>query len=202
MQMMKTKVIKTETLERRIKKLHTMAEYAQESCKAIVFHAGRLANLMPTDEQKNACQEMIASINDWCNSMKILDSTMKATEAMYSKHLSSDGKSCEVIEAVPVCPKGFVPNTFQMTEIFYRVGYYVIEGDPFKTGQREYTATDILKDIQELDTNVIFCLKALIHANYQGIWKSTGLLVNRLYDFEPTAYIYKLVKSYNVDMTD
>lgn len=59
-----------------------------------------------------------------------------------------------------------------------------------------------MKDIQELNTNVVLCLKALIHASYNGIWESTGLLVNRLYDFEPNVYIYKLLKSYNVDMEE
>ncbi len=199
---MKTKMIKTEILERRFKKLHTMTEFVRDCCKAIVLHADRLANLMPTEEQESAKKNMIISINEWCDNLDILDSTMKATEAMYYKHLSSDGKSCEVMESIPVCSKGFVPNTFQMIEVFYRVGYYVIEGDPFKTGQREYTSTDIMKDIQELDTNVVLCLKALIHASYNGIWESTGLLINRLYDFEPNVYIYKLLKSYNVDMEE
>ena len=199
---MKTKIIKTETIERRFKKLHTLAEFAQESCKAIVFHAERLANLMPTEEQKTACLEMKVSINEWCDNLNILNSTMKATEEMYYKHLSADGTSCKVIEAIPVCPKGYMPNTFQMTEVFYRVGYYVIEGDPLKIGKREYLVADIMNDIQELDTNVIFCLKALINATYQGIWESTGLLINRLYDFEPNAHIYKLLKSYNVEMEE
>jgi len=145
---------------------------------------------------------MIISINEWCDNLDILDSTMKATEAMYYKHLSADGANCEVIESIPVYPKEYMPNTFQMAEAFFRVGYYSIEGDPFKIAEREYTIADIMKDIQELDTNVVLCLKALIHASYNGIWESTGLLVNRLYDFEPNVYIYKLLKSYNVDMEE
>ena len=199
---MKTKMIKTEILERRFKKLHTMTEFVRDCCKAIVLHADRLANLMPTEEQESAHKNMIISINEWCDNLDILDSTMKATEAMYYKHLSADGTNCEVIESIPVCPKGYMPNTFQMTEAFFRVGYYSIEGDPFKIAEREYTIADIMKDIQELDTNVVLCLKALIHASYNGIWESTGLLVNRLYDFEPNVYIYKLLKSYNVDMEE
>lgn len=200
--MMKTKMIKTEILERRFKKLHTMTEFARDSCKAIVLHADRLANLMPTEEQKSAHKNMIISVNEWCDNLDILDSTMKATETMYYKHLSADGMNCEVIESIPVCPKGYMPNTFQMTEAFYRVGYYAIEGDPFKISEREYTTADIMKDIQELNTNVVLCLKALINASYNGIWESTGLLINRLYDFEPNVYIYKLLKSYNVDMVE
>lgn len=196
---MKTKLIKTETLERRFRKLQMMADFAQESCKAIVFHAGRLANLVPTEEQKSAYQEMVSAINRWCEHLSILDSTIKATEEMYYKHLTADGKCCEVIEAIPLLHKNYMPNTFQMTEAFYRVGYYQIEGDPFKVGNKDYTTTDIMKNIQELNTNVIFCLKALARASYQGIWESTGILVNRLVDFEPYEAICKLLRSYDIE---
>ena len=199
---MKTKMIKTEILERRFKKLHTMTEFVRDCCKAIVLHADRLANLMPTEEQESAHKNMIISINEWCDNLDILDSTMKATEAMYYKHLSADGTNCEVIESIPVYPKEYMPNTFQMTETFYRVGYYVIEGDPLKLGNKEYTVEDIMKNIQELDTNIVLCLKALINATYQGVWDSTGLIINKLFDFEPNAYIYKLLKSYKVNMEE
>ncbi|MDD4591400.1 MAG: hypothetical protein PHG06_13380, partial [Parabacteroides sp.] len=81
-------------------------------------------------------------------------------------------------------------------------GYYVIEGDPLKLGNKEYTVEDIMKNIQELQTNIVLCLKALINATYQGVWDSTGLIINKLFDFEPNAYIYKLLKSYNVNMEE
>ena len=197
---MKTKLIKTETLERRFKKLQTMADFAQESCKAIVFHAGRLAHLVPTEEQQRAYQEMVSATNRWCEHFSILDSTIKATEEMYYHHLTADGKCCEVIEAIPMLRKAYMPNTFQMTDTFYQVGYYTIEGDPFKVGNKEYTVADIMKNIQELNTNVIFCLKVLARASYQGIWESTGILISRLVDFEPYEAICKLLKSYDVEL--
>lgn len=137
----------------------------------------------------------------WIDKLNILNSTMMATEAMYYKQKSLND-CCEVIETIPACAKGYMPNTFQMTETFYRVGYYVIEGDPLKLGNKEYTVEDIMKNIQELDTNIVLCLKALINATYQGVWDSTGLIINKLFDFEPNAYIYKLLKSYKVNMEE
>ena len=74
---------------------------------------------------------MVYSINIWIDKLNILNSTMMATEAMYYKQKSLND-CCEVIETIPACAKGYMPNAFQMTETFYRVGYYVIEGDPLK----------------------------------------------------------------------
>lgn len=145
---------------------------------------------------------MVSAINGWCEHLSILASTIKATEAMYYKHLTPDGKNCEVIEAIPMLRKAYMPNTFQMAEVFYQVGYYQLEGDPFKVGNKVYTVVDIMKNIQELNTNVIFCLKALVHASYQGIWESTGILINRLVDFEPYEAICKLLKSYGVELEE
>src|SRR5574344_994917 len=102
--MMKTKMIKTEIFERRFNKRHAITELVRDSCKASVLHADRLDNLMPTEEQKTAHKNMIISINEWCDNLDILDSTMKATEAMYYKHLYADGTNCEVIESIPVYP--------------------------------------------------------------------------------------------------
>ncbi len=198
---MTTKTIKISLLEKKFKKLHTMVDFAKESCQAILFHTKRLEDLKPTEEQKVAYQEMNKSIKVWVNKLNILDSTMRATETMYFKQKSTDD-CCDAIETVPSCPKGYMPNTFQMTEAFYRVGYYVIEGDPLKLCNKEYTIEDIMKNIQELDTNIILCLKALMNAPYQGIWDSTGLIVNKLFDFEPNVYIYKLLKSYKVNMEE
>ena len=198
---MTTKTINISLLEKKFKKLHTMVDFAKESCQAILFHTKRLAELNPTEDQKTAYQEMVYSINIWIDKLNILNSTMMATEAMYYKQKSLND-CCEVIETIPACAKGYMPNTFQMTETFYRVGYYVIEGDPLKLGNKEYTVEDIMKNIQELQTNIVLCLKALINATYQGVWDSTGLIINKLFDFEPNAYIYKLLKSYNVNMEE
>ena len=199
--MIKTKNIKIETLERRFKKLHTIVIFAQENCKAILFHAKRLENLMPNEEQNTAYQVMIEALNNWCNDLNILVSTMEVTKTMYYKHLSTDGLNCEVMEAFPMCIKCYVPNTFLMSEALYRVGYYEIEGDPFKIGEREYSAAEIMKNIQELETNVMLCLKSLITATYTGIWEFTGSLINRLYDSMPNAHIDKLFASYCIEKT-
>lgn len=65
---------------------------------------------MQTEDKKSTYQEMIVSINEWRDNLDIFDSTMKATEEMYYRHLSADGMNCEVIEAIPVCLKGYMPN--------------------------------------------------------------------------------------------
>ena len=111
---MTTKTIKISLLEKKFKKLHTMVDFAKESCQAILFHTKRLEDLKPTEEQKVAYQEMNKSIKVWVNKLNILDSTMRATETMYFKQKSTDD-CCDVIETVPSCPKGYMPNTFQMT---------------------------------------------------------------------------------------
>ena len=46
---MTTKTIKISLLEKKFKKLHTMVDFAKESCQAILFHSKRLAELNPTE---------------------------------------------------------------------------------------------------------------------------------------------------------
>lgn len=195
---MKVRTIKTETLKRRFKKLYTIVDFIQESCKAIILHSKLLESQGYTEEQKIAYMEMIASTKEWYDKVHILLSNIKTIEEMYYKNISIDGLECEVIETIPICNNGYGPNTFQMSEVLFRVGYYNIEGDPLKLAKREYTITEILKNIQELDANVSLCLKALINTTYQGIWEPIGLIVNKLFDYEPQNYICKFLVSYGI----
>jgi hypothetical protein len=107
------KAIKTEILEKRFQKLHTLIEYAQECCKAIEQQTNQLEKQGQTKQQEIANLELRTSINQWCDSLSILDSSMKEAEELCYRHKSADGKVCETFDPIPVCPKEYMPTHFK-----------------------------------------------------------------------------------------
>jgi len=67
---------------------------------------------------------------------------MQSVESQYIDHLSEDKTKCVLIEEVPTYTKNEIPNTFQMSEKLFSIGYYEMEGDPY--GAKEHKKNSIL----------------------------------------------------------
>ena len=181
----KIKEILVSTLEGRFKKLHDAANFVEDCSNALAFHAEELKKFDLADEQTNAIDKLNDSINTWTDKFSTLAEKMQSVESQYIDHLSEDKTKCVLIEEVPTYTKNEIPNTFQMSEKLFSIGYYEMEGDPYGAKEHKYTREAILNNLQELHMNVVLCIKALVNASYNGIWKEVELAVFEIYDTMP-----------------
>ena len=181
----KTKEILVSTLEGRFKKLHDTANFAKDCSNALAFHSEELMQFELTTEQVNAICKLNDSIGSWTDKFSKLAEKMQSVESQYIDHLSKDKTKCVLIEEIPTYAKNEIPNTFQMSEMLFDIGYYKMEGDPYGAKGHKYTREAILNNLQELHMNVVLCIKALVNASYNGIWKEVELAVFEIYDTMP-----------------
>jgi len=198
--MAKKKMIKTSTLEYRFNKLHNAANYAEDCCKAIVFHSDRLLQLQPTPEQEERIAEMQQSIEEWCDKFASLASEMQKAESLYFDHLSDDKTKVELFEEIP-SPSGAIPDYFKIEGKLLDIGYIDVEGDPYKVEERKFSVQEIISDIQELDLYVVLCIKALAYPDYTGVWESVGKRACEIYEYDAKESIYRFLVSYGVDFS-
>jgi hypothetical protein len=196
----KAKEILTSTLEGRFKKLHDAANFAEESCKAIAFHAEELKQFEISEEQYIIIEKMDSVIDIWCNKFVHLAEQTQEVESIYWENLSEDKSKCVLIEEVPSYSKTEIPNIFQMTEKLFDIGYFKIDG--ISEPNQHFSKEGILANIKELQMNIVLCIKALANANYKGIWKPVEETVFDIYDFEPGNNIFKLLKAYGVELDE
>src|SRR5574344_117850 len=192
--MTKTKIIKTATLEKRFEKLHQATNYAEECVKAIVFHAERLLQDDQSNAQSGAYLKMSAAVEAWCDKFAKLGSAMQKVESQYYEHLTNNNSECELIEVVPNFKKnGYAtPDSFQLDAKFFEIGYYELEGDPYSVSIHVFTIGEIVADIQFLQTNMIFFVKALASADYKGIWEQVGEIFIDIFQAVPNTEISNL----------
>lgn len=188
------KTIKIETLEKRFEKLHSAANNAEVCAKAIVFHASRL---LP---QSEAFVNMREAVEEWQSKFSRLASALQKAGSSYYAKLSGDGKSCELIEEVPNFKKrGFTtPNTYQIEVKLFEIGYYELEGDPYAVSNHVFTEEEIIADIQRLHYDMISFVKALVNADYFGIWKDAGKIVGEIFDTIPDAAITDFLEAHEM----
>lgn len=197
------KTIKTATLEKRFEKLHNAANYAEECVKAIVFHAERLSQEEQSNVQSGAYLKMSAAIEEWCDKFAKLGSAMQKVESLYYEHLTNNNTECEFVDAVPNFKKyGYAtPDSFLVEAKLFEIGYYELEGDPYSVSTHVFTTEDIVADIQFLQTNMIFFVKALANADYKGIWEQVGEIVIDIFQTVPNTEISSLLETYGVDFS-
>ena len=195
----KTKEILVSTLERRFKKLHDAANFAEDCSNALAFHSEKLMQFELTTEQVNAICKLNNSIGFWTDKFSILADKMQSVESQYIDHLSEDKTRCVLIEEVPTYAKNEIPNTFQMSEKLFDIGYYKMEGDPYGTKEHKYTREVILNNLQELHMNVVLCIKALVSASYNGIWKEVEQVVFEIYDTMPSNQFINMCKLFAIN---
>lgn len=191
------KTIKIETLEKRFDKLHKAANYAEECGKAIVFHAARLSQLELTSGQMKAYNDMEEAVEQWCDMFAKLASAMQEVEGKYYDQRVNDS-DCELIQAVPSFKKnGYtVPETFPIDAKLFDIGYYELEGDPYNVAKHDFSVKETLADIQFLWENMVFFVKALANAEYEGIWQPVGEIVISIYDAIPNQQISYILENY------
>ena len=195
----KTKEILVSTLEGRFKKLHDTANFAKDCSNALAFHSEELMQFELTTEQVNAICKLNDSIGSWTDKFSILAEKMQSVESQYIDHLSEDKTKCVLIEEIPAYAKNEIPNTFQMSEKLFDIGYYKMEGDPYGTKEHKYTREVILNNLQELHMNVVLCIKALVSASYNGIWKEVEQVVFEIYDTMPSNQFINMCKLFAIN---
>jgi hypothetical protein len=195
----KTKEILVSTLERRFKKLHDAANFAEDCSNALAFHSEKLMQFELTTEQVNAICKLNNSIGFWTDKFSILADKMQSVESQYIDHLSEDKTKYVLIEEIPTYAKNEIPNTFQMSEKLFDIGYYKMEGDPYGTKEHKYTREVILNNLQELHMNVVLCIKALVSASYNGIWKEVEQVVFEIYDTMPSNQFINMCKLFAIN---
>lgn len=195
----KTKEILVSTLEGRFKKLHDAANFAENCSKALAFHSEKLMQYELTTEQVNAICKLNNSIGFWTDKFSILADKMQSVESQYIDHLSEDKTKYVLIEEIPTYAKNEIPNTFQMSEKLFDIGYYKMEGDPYGTKEHKYTREVILNNLQELHMNVVLCIKALVSASYNGIWKEVEQVVFEIYDTMPSNQFINMCKLFAIN---
>ena len=195
----KTKEILVSTLEGRFKKLHDAANFAEDCNNALAFHSEKLMQFELTTKQVNAICKLNDSIGVWTDKFSLLAEKMQSVESQYIDHLSEDKTRCVLIEEVPTYAKNEIPNTFQMSEKLFGIGYYEMEGDPYGAKEHKYTREVVLSDLQELYMNVVLCIKALANASYNGIWKEVEQVVLEIYDTMPSNQFINMCKLFAIN---
>lgn len=195
----KIKEILVSTLEGRFKKLHDAANFAEDCSNALAFHSEELMQFELTTEQVNAICKLNDSIGAWTDKFSILADKMQSVESQYIDHLSEDKTKCVLIEEIPTYAKNEIPNTFQMSEKLFGIGYYEMEGDPYGTKEHKYTREVVLCNLQELHMNVVLCIKALANASYNGIWKEVEQIVFEIYDTMPSNEFINMCKFFAIN---
>ena len=195
----KTKEILVSTLEGRFKKLHDAANFAEDCSNALAFHSEELMQFELTTEQVNAICKLNDSIGSWTDKFSILAEKMQSVESQYIDHLSEDKTKCVLIEEIPTYTKNEIPNTFQMSEMLFDIGYYEMEGAPYGAKGHKYTREAILNNLQELYMNVVLCIKALLNASYNGIWKDVEQVVFKIYDTMPNNQFINMCRLFAIN---
>ena len=195
----KTKEILVSTLEGRFKKLHDTANFAKDCSNALAFHSEELMQFELTTEQVNAICKLNNSIGFWTDKFSILAEKMQSVESQYIDHLSEDKTKCVLIEEIPIYAKNEIPNTFQMSEMLFDIGYYKMEGAPYGAKGHKYTREAILNNLQELYMNVVLCIKALANASYNGIWKDVEQVVFKIYDTMPNNQFINMCRLFAIN---
>ena len=195
----KTKEILVSTLERRFKKLHDAANFAEDCSNALAFHSEKLMQFELTTEQVNAICKLNNSIGFWTDKFSILADKMQSVESQYIDHLSEDKTKYVLIEEIPTYAKNEIPNTFQMSEKLFDIGYYKMEGDPYGAKGHKYTREVVLSNLQELHMNVVLCIKALANASYNGIWKEVEQVVLEIYDTMPNNQFINMCRLFAIN---
>ena len=195
----KTKEILVSTLEGRFKKLHDAANFVEDCSNALAFHAEELKKFDLTDEQTNAIDKLNDSINTWTDKFSTLAEKMQSVESQYIDHLSEGKTKCVLIEEVPTYTKNEIPNTFQMSEKLFGIGYYKMEGDPYGTKEHKYTRETVLTNLQELYMNIVLCIKALVNASYNGIWKEVEQIIFEIYDTMPNNQFVNMYELFTIN---
>lgn len=195
----KTKEILVSTLERRFKKLHDAANFAEDCSNALAFHSEKLMQFELTTEQINAICKLNDSIGAWTDKFSIFTNKMQSVESQYIDHLSENRTKCVLIEEVPTYAKNEIPNTFQMSEKLFDIGYYKMEGGLYGTKEHKYTREVILNNLQELHMNVVLCIKALANASYNGIWKEVEQIVFEICDTMPNDQFINMCRFFAIN---
>lgn len=195
----KTKEILVSTLEGRFKKLHDAANFAEDCSNALAFHSEKLMQYELTTDQENAICKLNDSIGAWTDKFSKLAEKMQSVESQYIDHLSEDKTKCVLIEEIPTYAKNEIPNTFQMSEKLFGIGYYKMEGDPYGTKEHKYTREVVLCNLQELHMNVVLCIKALANASYNGVWKEVEQIVFEIYDTMPSNQFINMCKLFAIN---
>ncbi len=191
------KRLKLTTIEKRFKKLHDIANFAEDYARAIAFHAEKLFHEDQTADQQFATIDMSDQLKEWAEKFAPLSSEMQHVEELY--YATADSETAELIEAIP-STKGYpTEEPYKLTELLCRIGYVEIEGDPYRTAEIEYTDDELIRTIKEMRQSLVLCIKALANASYQGVWQRAEKLAAELYDTYPGDAIDKLLTSYGVN---
>jgi hypothetical protein len=195
----KIKEILVSTLEGRFKKLHDAANFAEDCSNALAFHSEELMQFELTTEQVNAICKLNDSTGSWTDKFSKLAEKIQSVESQYIDHLSKDKTKCVLIEEIPTYAKNEIPNTFQMSEMLFDIGYYKMEGDPYGAKGHKYTREAILNNLQELHMNVVLCIKALASVSYNGIWKEVEQVVFEIYDTMPNNQFINMCRLFAIN---
>lgn len=187
---MAKKVIKISTLEDRFRSLHYLTGNAEELINAMMWHAQKLDDMEPTDEQSLAITLMNQNVEEWNDDFAKLASEMQSVEGRYFDHLKDGGEKVELIEDIPSCASDIVSNlSHEMTlcEQLYTIGYVTMEDgtDPYGVKDRVINKEVVLDDLKILYQEVNDFLYALGTVEFTGIWERVGELARKVIDNQP-----------------
>lgn len=191
----KTKEILISTLESRFEKLHDVAILTEDCLNAVDFLADKLQTFDISAEQKNAIAELSGAVELWNDKFTTLAEKMQSVESQYYDNLSADKSKCALIYEVPSYAKKDIPNVSNLLEKFYMVGYYEVDDDDEDI---IYTVESILKYMQEFYADFDMCIKALVNASYDGIWKDVEVVVSDINESIPNYNIKKVFELFDV----
>lgn len=192
-----TKTIKISTMEKRFKKLHDAASFAEDYAKAIGTHVQMLMHDGQTDKKVDVTLNMVEQLDDWSEKFPPLIAEMKRVEGLY--YVTAKDDMAELIEEIPSMDGYTTHESYKMTEELCKIGYIEIEGDPYLTSEKNYTDEEIVKNVQDLHFNLILCIKALASATYQGIWNEVAKMAIDIHDTIPNGAITQFLIAFGVD---
>lgn len=192
-----TKTIKISTMEKRFKKLHDTASFAEDYAKAIGTHVQMLMHDGQTDKKVDVTLNMVEQLDDWSEKFPPLIAEMKRVEGLY--YVTAKDDMAELIEEIPSMDGYTTHESYKMTEELCKIGYIEIEGDPYLTSEKNYTDEEIVKNVQDLHFNLILCIKALTSATYQGIWNEVAKKAIDIHDTIPNGAITQFLIAFGVD---
>ena len=191
------KPIKISILERRFKLLNNAAIFADVSAQAIVMHS-KLLNISQSEvDNIEKYLAMLKTIESWRIIFPKLSESFSITESMYYKTLNKARDSCLLIEKVPVIRKREAPNAFEITDKLYQIGYYKLEGDPFRVKDQQFSEKDIVDNLSTFNGFIERCVLALSHAQYNGIWEPVKQNIDHMTETMPCQTISEFLQLYN-----
>lgn len=192
-----TKTLKLATIEKRFKKLHDVANFAEDYANAIASHVQLIIHEGQSDAQCTATMNMVEQIDDWTEKFAPLASEMQRVESLY--YATADGDSAELIEPIPSMTGYPTQEPYKMTEELCKIGYIEIEGDPYLTSEKDYSDEDIVTNVQNLTKSLLLCVRALANGSYQGVWSDAGTMASEIYATMPIADINGFLTAYGRD---